>query len=427
MLPAGTELNEDAVTLPREQFRTEIVEGIPSYLVKLGDIAFNSPSILGPKARTAGISCNTCHISGTANPKFFLPGLSLHPGTFDTTGPLFNPKADNGFLDPVRIPSLRGARYNAPYGNDGRFASLRDFVRNVIVSEFAGPEPSPTILDAMVAYIQDIDFLSNGRVGPGGRLLSDDEAALRGQALFRKPFPHDPELSCASCHQPSAAFVDHLQHDVGSGGLFKTPTLLNANFNAPYFHDGRFDNYDQVVTYFNRRFDLGLSDQDKGDLIAYLSVVGDGERPFVVNRIGVQLQEIGDFVSVLDKAIPAHDADVVSLTVDAVDNELRELTDKFPDHRDPTIDGGKTERQRARAVLKGMVLNLSRIELAASTGDFDKAATELHEYRYVTSASVGPALRAALPWSLLNPQIHDAHYAAMQQMQMPQTVAGATH
>ena len=166
VLPPGTELNEDALKVPREQFRTEIVEGINSYMVKLGDMAFNSPAILGGLARQAGISCNTCHVSGSSNPGFFFPGLSKHPGTFDTTGALFNPKADNSFLDPVRIPSLRGARYLAPYGNDGRFASLRDFVHNVIVNEFAGPEPSPVILDAMVAYILDIDFLSNPRSDP---------------------------------------------------------------------------------------------------------------------------------------------------------------------------------------------------------------------------------------------------------------------
>src|SRR5262249_34707931 len=154
----------------------------------------------------------------------------------------------------VRIPSLRGARYLAPYGNDGRFASLRDFVHNVIVGEFVGPAPSPVILDAMVAYIQDIDFLRNPRLGPAGRLLSTDAAEVRGQALFNKPFPHQPDLSCGGCHVPSAAFVDHQQHDVGSGGLFKTPTLLNANFNAPYFHDGRFDSYDQIVAYFDRTF-----------------------------------------------------------------------------------------------------------------------------------------------------------------------------
>lgn len=421
VLPAGTEFNEDALTTPREQFRTEAVEGIRSYLVKLGDIAFNSPAILGGIARQAGISCNTCHVSGTSNPKFFIPGLSRRPGTFDTTGPLFNPKADNGFFDPVRIPSLRGARYLAPYGNDGRMASLRDFVRNVIVGEFAGPEPSPAILDALVAYIQDIDFLANRRLGPGGRLLTTDQSALRGEALFNKPFPHDPGLSCATCHVPSGAFVDHRQHDVASGGLFKTPTLLNANFNAPYFHDGRFDSYEQVIAYFDRVFDLGLSAQDARDLTAYLTAVGDGWRPNVDNRIGVALQEISDFASVLGTAIPAHDADTVALTVDTVDNELRELVEQFPDHRDSTIAGGQAERQRARAVLKGMLLNLSRIELAVAAGDFDKAAAEFQNYRYVASASAGAALRAAEPWSLFNPKIHDAHYAAMQQMQALQT------
>jgi cytochrome c peroxidase len=39
------------------------------------------------------------------------------------------------------------------------------------------------------------------------------------------------------------AFVDHGLHDVGTKGQFKTPTLVNANFSAPYFHDGRFDSY----------------------------------------------------------------------------------------------------------------------------------------------------------------------------------------
>ena len=76
---------------------------------------------------------------------------------------MFNPKTDNGVLDPVTIPSLRGARLLAPYGHDGRTGSLRDFVRNVIVSNefWRGPEPSSQILDAIVAYIEDIDFLPN--------------------------------------------------------------------------------------------------------------------------------------------------------------------------------------------------------------------------------------------------------------------------
>jgi hypothetical protein len=142
-LPAGTELNEDALYHPREVFHSEAIGGRKSYLVNLGDLAFNSPDILGGPARRAGVSCGTCHVDGASNPKFFIPGLSTRPGNFDTSGPLFNPAANNFALDPVRIPSLRGARCLAPYGHDGRTTSLRDFIHDVIVVEFAGPESTP--------------------------------------------------------------------------------------------------------------------------------------------------------------------------------------------------------------------------------------------------------------------------------------------
>jgi cytochrome c peroxidase len=88
----------------------------------------------------------------------------------------------------------------------------------VIVNEFAGPEPAPAILDALVAYIEDIDFLPNRQLGAAGKLMGPlNDSEKRGEALFHRPFPHDPALSCASCHVPSGAFVDHRKHDVGSG------------------------------------------------------------------------------------------------------------------------------------------------------------------------------------------------------------------
>ena len=79
-LPPGTELNEDAVLQPREQFHSEAVGGRKSYLINLGDLAFSSPAILGGLARQAGVSCATCHVNGASNPKLFVPGLSKHPG-----------------------------------------------------------------------------------------------------------------------------------------------------------------------------------------------------------------------------------------------------------------------------------------------------------------------------------------------------------
>jgi cytochrome c peroxidase len=422
-LPPKTELNEDALSKPREVFRSEIAGG-KSYMVNLGNLAFSSPGILGGVARQASVSCGTCHVNGAGNAKFFMPKMSTRPGNFDTTGPLFNPNANNFVLDPVTIPSLRGARYLAPYGHDGRMASLHDFVHNVIVNEFAGPEPSPDIVDAIVAYIQDIDFLPNPSLGPGGRLIGNlNEAERRGEALFKKPFPHDPNLSCAGCHVPSGAFVDHQQHDVGSGGLFKTPTLRNADFNAPYFHDGRFDNYGQVVGHFDRVFDLGLSTQDRQDLVAYLTAVGDGMLPYEHDGAGASLKEINGFITVLAVAIPAGDKGVVSLAVDTIGNELRELTEQYPDRKNTSVSGGEQQRVLARATLKELVLTLRRIDMAVADGRASDAATEFKNYRSLMAAAVPAVLASAEPWSLFNPAVHDSHYAALRQVMQSKHVS----
>jgi len=416
LLPAGTELGEEAFDQPREIFRSETSGGRKSYLVTLGDVAFSSPLTLGGAARQAGISCNTCHINGTTNPRLYIPGLSTQSGTFDTTGHLFNPKADNGVLDPLTIPSLRGAHLLAPYGHDGRTLSLPDFVRNVIVNEFAGAEPSPEILDAMVAYIEDIDFVPNRRLGAAGKLTGPlSESEKHGEALFYQPFPHDPTLSCAACHVPTGAFVDHRQHDVGTGGLFKTPTLLNANFNAPYFHDGRYTSYAQVVGHFDRTFYLGLSAQDRQDLVAYLRAIGDGEQALLPDDVATRLKEISDFMSVLDTAVPEHNVAMVALTLDTIDRELRDLTEQFPERKSSIVAAGVEERSRARSALKYVVLSLHQIDSAMRNGHFDQAAAGLVQSRELLSAAA-PVLEAGAPWSLFNRPIHDAHFAALRQL-----------
>ena len=412
VLPAGSELNEDAEYVPHEVLLSEYRGDRTSYVVALGDLAFNSPAILGDVARRAGVSCATCHVNGAGNAKLFIPQLSTRPGNFDTTGPLFNPVADNHVLDPVRIPSLRGARFLAPYGHDGRMASLRDFVRNVVVGEFAGPEPSPALLDALVAYVQEIDFLPNLRLGERGRLNSTaSEAERRGEALFAKPFPHNPNLSCAGCHVPSGAFVDHAQHDVGSGGFFKTPTLLNADFNAPYFHDARYDTFEQVVDHFDRVYGLGLSAGDRGDLVAYLRAVGEARQPYDRDGVVVRFKDIGTFSLLLAQAIAARNRATIDLAVDTLGAELRDLTDQFPDQRDTAIKDALTERRLARAALKDVVIDLRRIALAADAGDFDAAAAEYRTYYDLTFSRAMPLARGTEPWSLFNPALRGAHNA----------------
>lgn len=355
-------------------------------------------------------------MQGSSNPKFFIPQMSSALGTFDTSGPLFNPNADDHAFNPVRIPSLRGARYLAPYGQDGRAASLRDFVRNVIVVEFSGPEPSPAILDAVVAYIQDIDFLPNPSLAPGGKLTAGtSEAERRGEALFNKPFPHDPNLSCATCHVPSGLFIDHMQHDVGSGGFFRTPTLINADFNAPYFHDGRFNTFDQVVNYFDRQFDLRLLPQQKADLVAYLTAIGDGVRAYERDGAAMRLRDATDFASVLATAIPVHDNEIIALAVETVGGGLQDLAERILDPSDPIVSGGEAERELARRALKEVVLILDRIGRDATAGKYDEAAAGYKTYNRLMISAVPIIVNKAQPWSLFNPAVHDAHYAALRQ------------
>jgi cytochrome c len=413
-LPSGSELDDDAITNPREVFHSEANRGHRSYMSNLGNLAFNTPYTLGEAAQKAHISCASCHVNGASNPKLFIPGLSTRPGNFDTTNSLFNPKTDNGVLDPVTIPSLRGARLLAPYGHDGRTGSLRDFVRNVIVNEFAGTEPSSQILDAIVAYIEDIDFLPNPGIDKtGGLTQSANPSQQRGEALFRKPFPHDSSMSCAGCHVPSAAFVDHRQHDIGSGGLYKTPTLVNADFSAPYFHDGRFDNYAQVIDHFNRVYDLALNAQDRADIAAYLTVIGDGVRPeYHLTGTNV-LEDIDGFAGVLDIAISSHDIQVVAFAVRSVSDLLQDLAERYPDPKNQAISGGVQERSLARAMIAALRQILLRVDRDVAGGRFDQAAAEYLAYRKLTFAAAPLALQAAEPWSLFTPALHDARRAGM--------------
>jgi hypothetical protein len=385
-------------------------------MVVLGDVAFSSPKVLGGVARQSGISCGTCHVNGAANSQFYIPGLSTRHGNFDTTSSVFNPKTDDSVLDPLTIPSLRGAHLLAPYGHDGRTLSLRDFIRNVVVNEFSGPEPSAEVLDALVLYVEDIDFVPNQRLGAGGRLAgSATREEKRGATLFNRPFPHDPTLSCAGCHQPAEAFVDHRQHDVGSGGLFKTPTLRNANFNAPYFHDGRYASYEQVVAHFNQTFSLGLSARDRAALTAYLKAIGDGDRATTADDVPTRVKECTDFATALDIALPQHDVVAATLVVDTLDRELRELTEKFPEPKDTSVSGGLEQRAKARVALKELVLSLREIAVAVQEGRFDAATAGLTRYRGKMTSTIA-AMEAAKRWSLFDRQLHDTHFAAVRQL-----------
>lgn len=81
--------------------------------------------------------------------------------------------------------------------------------------------------------------------------------------------------------------------DANDNGKFKTPSLRNLQFTAPYMHDGRFATLDEVINHYSeglknsatidplmKKVDQGgvqLSEQDKADLKAFLLTLSDTE------------------------------------------------------------------------------------------------------------------------------------------------------
>lgn len=335
-LPPGHNINKQ---LPRPRqilnMATRGVDESETPLIAIGDMAFDSPYIFGEPARSLQISCNTCHNKSITNPNFVIPGLSSEKGGMDVSNSFFAPHANNGHFDPLDIPDLRGIRFTAPYGRDGRFSSLREFVRNVIVNEFNGPEPDPTTLDAMIAYMNEFDFLPNPELNPDGSVNEKaSDAARRGEKIFRRPFKGMGNRSCATCHIPSSNFVDHLQHDIGSvkgaetdsrDRSLDTPTLLSVKYTAPYFHDGRFETLREVNVWFNEEFSLGLSKSEIDDLTAYVETVGDGVDAYedTVHTLEAEMEEFSFFISGYDYLKARDKQELIQATFQTVAGEIR--------------------------------------------------------------------------------------------------------
>ncbi len=125
---------------------------------------------------------------------------------------------------------------------------------------------------------------------------------LNGMALF-----FSEKGDCFHCHG-TQLFTDNLFHNTGldadpdngrmditgnpiDKGAFKTPTLRNIEYTAPYMHDGRFTTLEEVVDFYSEGLEnnptidplmkqihqggVRLKPQEKADLIAFLKTLSD--------------------------------------------------------------------------------------------------------------------------------------------------------
>ncbi len=134
------------------------------------------------------------------------------------------------------------------------------------------------------------DFLKEGLA------LNDSEE--RGRELF-----FSPKTNCSKCHngvlltnhqfESNGTKVEYL--DQGrklisaketDRGKFRVPSLRNVAITGPYMHDGSFDSLAEIIEHYNKGGQkhinqsefikpLGLSNEDKNDLIAFLHSLTD--------------------------------------------------------------------------------------------------------------------------------------------------------
>ncbi|MDZ7934471.1 MAG: cytochrome c peroxidase, partial [Emticicia sp.] len=162
---------------------------------------------------------------------------------------------------------------------------------------------TPKVLKAIAQYIRTLNSANSKYDQYILNQTKLSESELNGLAIFK--------AKCASCHTTeNHLFTDNAFHNNGLDdtfsddfenankgryrityreediGKFKTPSLRNLKFSAPYMHDGRFNTLNQVLNHYSseiKKFptldkslqDFTLSNQEKTALLAFLETLND--------------------------------------------------------------------------------------------------------------------------------------------------------
>ncbi len=286
--------------------------------VALGRRLFEEPLL----SRDGKISCASCHRRelAFADGRKFALGVGGAEGTRNSMA-LFNLAWAEGFFWDGHAPSLRQQVLEPIRDPDEMGESLARVIGKLIEAEgypeafqaaFGGRAVTPDrIAKALEQFLlslvsQDSKF---DRAMRGEAELTEGER--RGFQLFVTE--NDPALGlrgadCFHCHGGglfvSAAYANNglplapgegdrstVTGDPADRGKFKVPSLRNIAVTAPYMHDGRFATLEEVVEHYDsgvRRTPeldpnlakhppggLGLSAQDKRDLVAFLKTLTD--------------------------------------------------------------------------------------------------------------------------------------------------------
>jgi hypothetical protein len=99
---------------------------------------------------------------------------------------------------------------------------------------------------------------------PAGRFNRLDTSYLPVITICKKP----ALVECIDTTDPGRALVTGRFADAAK---FKSPILRGLAARAPYFHNGSAPSLMDVVTFYDTRFSIGFTPQEKSDLVAFLN------------------------------------------------------------------------------------------------------------------------------------------------------------
>lgn len=197
-------------------------------------------------------------------PAFGLAGVNLHTWTGFGSVPYWNAY--------VAATEMHGAGtfFDARLGNKGQFPVA---AKSGSYNTRGKPDRSTAKLAALHFYELSIPApkAPAGSYDPGGY--------GRGQSLF------EGKARCATCHvpplftepgnnlhAPGEIGVDSFQADRSPTRMYRTAPLagLWTHTKGGFYHDGRFATLPDVVNHYDGFMKLGLSAQEKTDLVEYL-------------------------------------------------------------------------------------------------------------------------------------------------------------
>jgi hypothetical protein len=155
--------------------------------------------------------------------------------------------------------------FNTPKINITGVAGLNDALNQPIIPGFCGTcHDTPNVGNHSVKAPLNIGIADAGKNSPPA-------LDITGLPIFTIWCTSGPLAGqMFEVTDPGRALITGKCADIGK---VKGPILRGLAARAPYFHNGSAATLRDVVEFYNQRFDIGFTDQQKADLVAFLSAL----------------------------------------------------------------------------------------------------------------------------------------------------------